>query len=132
MLRVHKGVLADGTYKQDPHSTRGLVDRVLGQMFVGYAGLPLINAKCDTDTCEKIQAAHVSVEYWFPLGFVWSKILRLQLTYQPNIGPQFELSTLRRVPDSALCVNFALSGNIDGLKELFKRGLASPRDVSTT
>ena len=113
-------------------STPGLVDRVFGQMFVGYAGLPLVNAKCDTNSCEKNQAAHVSVEYWFPLGFVWSKILRLQLTYQPHIGPQFELSTLRRVPDSAQCVNFALNGDIDGLKDLFKRGLASPRDVSTT
>ena len=119
-------------HTQTRSSTPGLIDRVFGQMFIGYAGLPLINAKCDTDTCEKIQAAHISVEYWFPLGFVWSKILRLQLTYQPNIGPQFELSTLRRVPDSAQCVNFALAGNIDGLKDLFKRGLASPRDVSTT
>jgi len=117
---------------QTRSSTPGLVDRVFGQMFVGYAGLPLVNAKCDTDSCEKNQAAHVSVEYWFPLGFVWSKILRLQMTYQPHIGPQFELSTLRRVPDSAQCVNFALNGNIDGLKDLFKRGLASPRDVSTT
>ena len=107
-------------------STPGLVDRFFGQMFVGYAGLPLVNAKCDINSCEKNQAAHVSVEYWFPLGFVWSKILRLQLTYQPNIGPQFDLSTLRRVPDSAQCVNFALNGNIDGLKDLFKRGLASP------
>lgn len=117
---------------QTRSSTPGMVDRVFGQMFVGYAGLPLISAKCDTDTCEKHQAAHISVEYWFPIGFVWSKILRLQLTYQPNIGPQFELSTLRRVPDSAQCVNFALTGNINGLKDLFKRGLASPVDVSTT
>ena len=113
-------------------STPGIVDRVFGQIFVGYVGLPLINAKCDINTCEKNQAAHISFEYWFPLGFVWSKILRLQLTYQSNIGPQFGLSTLRRVPDSAQCINFALTGNIDGLKELFKRGLASPGDVSTT
>lgn len=117
---------------QTRSSTPGLIDRVFGQLFVGYAGLPLVNAKCDTDSCEKTQAAQVSVEYWFPLGFVWSKILRLQMTYQPHIGPQFELSTLRRVPDSAQCVNFALTGNIDGLKYLFKKGLASPRDVSTT
>lgn len=117
---------------QTRSSTPGLIDRVFGQLFVGYAGLPLVNAKCDTDSCEKNQAAQVSVEYWFPLGFVWSKILRLQMTYQPHIGPQFELSTLRRVPDSAQCVNFALKGNIDGLKYLFKKGLASPRDVSTT
>lgn len=117
---------------QTRSSTPGLIDRVFGQLFVGYAGLPLVNAKCDTDSCENTQAAQVSVEYWFPLGFVWSKILRLQMTYQPHIGPQFELSTLRRVPDSAQCVNFALTGNIDGLKYLFKKGLASPRDVSTT
>ena len=117
---------------QTRSSTSGLIDRVFGQLFVGYAGLPLVNAKCDTDSCEKNQAAQVSVEYWFPLGFVWSKILRLQMTYQPHIGPQFELSTLRRVPDSAQCVNFALTGNIDGLEYLFKKGLASPRDVSTT
>jgi len=117
---------------QTRSSTPGLIDRVFGQLFVGYAGLPLVNAKCDIASCEKNQAAHVSVEYWFPFGFVWSKILRLQVTYQPHLGPQFELSTLRRVSDSAQCVNFALNGNIDGLKDLFKGGLASPRDVSTT
>ena len=113
-------------------STPSLIDRVFGQVFVGYAGLPFVNAKCNIDSCERSQPAHVSVEYWFPLGFVWSKILRLEVTYQSRIGPQFELSTLRRVPDSAQCVSYALNGNIDGLKDLFRRGLASPRDVSTT
>ena len=117
---------------QTRSSTPGLLDRVFGQMFVGYAGLPFVSAKCDKESCQTSQAAHVSVEYWFPLGFAWSKIFRFQLTYQARIGPQFELSTLRRVPDSAQCVNFALNGNIDGLKDLFKRNLASPRDVSTT
>ncbi|KAI9652293.1 MAG: hypothetical protein M1831_007079 [Alyxoria varia] len=72
------------------------------------------------------------LEYWFPLSFVWSQILRFQLAYNPNIGPRFELSTLRRVPDSASCVHLALSGDIEGLKDLFNRGLASPRDVSST
>ena len=119
-------------HMQTRSATSGLVDRVLGQMFIGYTGLPLLSPSCNTDSCEKSQTANVSVEYWFPLGFVWSKIIRFQLTYQPNFGPHLELSTLRRVPDSAQCVNFALNGNIDGLKDLFKRGLASPRDVSTT
>ncbi|KAL8806006.1 MAG: hypothetical protein Q9200_005212 [Gallowayella weberi] len=74
----------------------------------------------------------MSFEYWFPLGFMWSQIVRLRLTYESNLGPRFEMSTLRRVPDSAQCVTFALNGDIDGLKDLFRRGLASPRDVSTT
>jgi hypothetical protein len=110
----------------------GIVDRVLGQMFIGYAGLPLISSKCDTTSCEKTQAVRVSLEYWFPLGFVWSQILRFRLTYQPIVGPSLDLSTFRRVPDSAQCINFALNGNIDGLKYLFSRGLASPRDISST
>ncbi|KAI9766861.1 MAG: hypothetical protein M1839_004748 [Geoglossum umbratile] len=44
----------------------------------------------------------------------------------------FQLDTLRRVSDTAQCVNFALNGNIEGLKYLFSHGLAPPRDVSTT
>ena len=117
---------------QTRSSSPGLVDRVFGQMFVGYAGVPFLNPKCNIASCENSQAADVSFEYWFPLGFVWSQIIRFRLIYQPNVGPQFELRSLRRVPDNAQCVTFALNGNVEGLKDLFRRGLASPRDISTT
>jgi hypothetical protein len=113
-------------------NTPSFVDRVLGQMFVGYAGLPVISPKCDGPACEKSQVPTVNVEYWFPLGFCWSQIVKLQLGYRPSVGPQFNLTTFRRVPDTAQCVDFALNGNIEGLKGLFKRGLASPWDVSST
>lgn len=119
-------------HSQTRSTTPNFVNRVLGQLFVGYAGMPLLSAGCDLSTCEKSQVPHVSFEYWFPLGFFWSQIIRLQLAYQPNTGPQFSLDTLRRVPDSAQCVSYALEGNIEGLKSLFKHGLASPRDVSST
>ena len=108
------------------------MDRMLGQLFVGYAGLPLLSPPCDLHTCDKSQAPHLNVEYWFPLAFCWSTIVQLQIAYQPNSGPQIALNTLRRVPDSAQCVSYALEGNIEGLKGLFKRGLACPRDVSST
>lgn len=113
-------------------STPTVVDRILGQLFVGYAGIPLLNDKCDVKECDKSQVPYVNMEYWFPLGLFWSQIVRLQLGYQSHLGPQVSLSMLRRVPDSAPCVKFALDGNIDGLKDLFKRGLASPKDVSST
>ncbi|KAL8821216.1 MAG: hypothetical protein Q9191_007356 [Dirinaria sp. TL-2023a] len=119
-------------HKPSKAATPGLLDRIVGQIFVGYAGLPLLGAKCDTRTCEKAQSPAVSFEYWFPMSFVWSQILQLKVAYEPNVGPQFELRSLRRVADSAQCVHFALNGNIEGLKGLFRRGLASPRDVSNT
>ncbi|KAI9772906.1 MAG: hypothetical protein M1840_008788 [Geoglossum simile] len=116
-------------HSQGRSVTPALIDRVLGRLFVGYAGLPFLSPKCDSDACEKAQIPHVSLEYWFPLGFFWSQIISFQIA---NASPQMQLSFLRRVPDSAQCVDFALDGNIEGLKDLFKRGLASPRDVSST
>ncbi|KAJ5381152.1 ankyrin repeat containing protein [Penicillium cataractarum] len=108
------------------------MNRVLGQIFVGYAGLPMVSPKCDSSECEKSQTPFISFEYWFPLGFCWSKIVQAQVSYHPSFGPQFNITTLRSVPDTAPCVEFALHGNIEGLKGLFNRGAASPWDVSAT
>ncbi|KAL9619064.1 MAG: hypothetical protein Q9160_006319 [Pyrenula sp. 1 TL-2023] len=108
------------------------INRVLGHLFVGAAGIPLLSQKCDHQACKSARAPRVSVEYWFPLGVFWSQIIRLQVGYHASMGPQFSLRSLRRVPDSAQCVHYAMNGNIEGLKELFKRGLASPWDVSST
>lgn len=113
-------------------ATPSVLKQTLGQLFVGYAGLPVFGSKCDSLACEKGRIPSISVEYWFPLGFCWSQIIRLQLAYQANIGPSLQLSTLRCIPDSAESVSFALNGNVEGLKSLFAQGLASPRDVSST
>ena len=110
-------------------STPAMIDRVLGQLFIGYAGLPLLNPRCDAEGCRKSRSPYISLEYWFPLGYFWSQIFRLQVAYRANFGPRVSLSTLRRVPNSALCVKYAMTGNIEGLKTLFTRGLASPIDV---
>lgn len=45
-------------------------------------------------------------------------------------GPQLQLAMRWTVPDTAQSIAFALKGDIDGLKYLFGRGLASPSDVS--
>ena len=47
-----------------------------------------------------------------------------------NLGPQFQLPIQIKVPDTAQSIWFAMNGDIDGLKYLFRQGLASPRDVS--
>ncbi|KND88634.1 Ankyrin repeat domain-containing protein 7 [Tolypocladium ophioglossoides CBS 100239] len=112
-------------------STPALLNSFLGRLFVGYAGLPILSRNCDDAKCHKSRTSRISVEYWFPLSF-WSTIVRMQIGFQPNAGPAMQLDTLRRIPDSAQCIDLALNGDIDGLKHLFGQGLASPRDVSTT
>lgn len=109
-----------------------IMESILGKLFVGFAGVPLFTPKCNLASCEKRQPPHVSLEYWFPIGVSWSRIIRFRAGNFQNIGLGMQLDTLRRVPDSAPCVHFALNGNIEGLMDLFRRGLASPRDVSDT
>ena len=107
----------------------GMVESVLGRMFIGYSGLSVFNKSCDFRACRDRQNATATVEYWFPWWFV-SMNMRLQFTYLPRTGPQFQLSTSRRVADNSQSINFAMKGDIDGLKYLFSQGLAGPRDVS--
>ncbi|KAI1936003.1 hypothetical protein LOZ66_004921 [Ophidiomyces ophidiicola] len=109
-----------------------ILTHFIGKLFIGYAGLPFFSSKCDAEGCQKSHVSQIRVEYWFPFGFFCSTILRIQLGYQANIGSRFHFDTLRRVPDSAQCVNFAVKGDIDGLKHPFSHGLASPRDTSTS
>ncbi len=44
-------------------ATPALVASVLGRLFINYAGLPILSAKCDSAECEKSQIPHISVEY---------------------------------------------------------------------
>ena len=60
-------------------ATPAFLDHVLGKLFIDYAGLPLLSAKCDNEECRKSQVPQISLEYWFPLGFFWSQIVRLQV-----------------------------------------------------
>ncbi|RYP49792.1 hypothetical protein DL768_004579 [Monosporascus sp. mg162] len=104
---------------------------ILGRLFVGYSGLPIISPKCDNDECRGARAKQVSMEYWFPTS-IWSTIVRIQVGISLNRGPSLHLETLRLVPDSSQCVSYARAGNISGLQYLFRHGLASPRDVSSS
>lgn len=107
----------------------GIMEGVLGRVFVGYSSLPLLRGRCDFKGCRDKRHASATIEYWFPSWFV-SMNLKLYLTYLPRTGPEFMLSTTRRVADDSQSIAFAMQGNIEGLKYLFTQGLAGPRDVS--
>ncbi|KAK8196919.1 ankyrin repeat-containing domain protein [Phyllosticta capitalensis] len=111
-------------------SSPRVLNKVFGHLFCGYVGLPYLSPKCSEETCGKNRGSKFSVEYWFPMGSISSTILRMQVGYQPSTGTLFQLQTLRAVPDNAMCIKFAMNGDIEGLKYLFSKGLASPRDVS--
>lgn len=46
-----------------------ILTRVLGKLFIGYAGVPLMSLKCSLARCQTAQVPMATVEFWFPLGF---------------------------------------------------------------
>lgn len=118
-------------HKEQSSTTPAFLNGILGRLFVGYSGLPILSPNCDSKGCWKSQTKQVSVEYWFPTN-IWSTIVRVQMGSGFIGGPSLQLDTLRRIPDASQCVDFAQNGNIRGLQHLFKHGLASPRDVSSS
>ena len=109
----------------------GLMESVVGKLFVGYSGMPVLNKPCDFKGCRDRQKATATMEYWFPGWFV-AMNLKVYLAYLPRSGLQTQLSTTRRIPDDSQSIAFAMQGNIDGLKHLFSQGLITPRDVSNS
>ena len=52
--------------------------------------------------------------------------------YSRDLRPSPDLMTQLRVLDTADSIRFAIDGDIDGLTQLFSKGLASPSEVSYT
>ena len=59
-----------------------------------------------------------------------SRVLQfvIQLSYMK--GPELVLRVPRVVPDNAPALFYAVQGDIEGIKSLFSKGLASPYDVA--
>ena len=118
--------------KQKINATNnGIMERLLGKMFVGYAGIPQFFKPCDFRNCRHNRGPYVALEYCFPEWFA-SVNIKLGFTYFRATGPQFQLATTMRVPDTAPVINCVMQSDIKGLKHLFSNGFASVRDVSAS
>ncbi|GAB7365782.1 hypothetical protein MBLNU230_g7117t1 [Neophaeotheca triangularis] len=115
--------------RQANMSLPGVMESLVGKLFIGYTGFPVLNKPCDFRGCKDRQDLTATMDYWFPWWFV-SMNIRMQVKCLPSSGPQLQLSTIRRVPDNSQTIAYALQGNIDGLRYLFDKGRGSPRDVS--
>lgn len=81
--------------------------------------------------CERKQSPFVTMDYYFQSWWM-THIVKMTLAYQPIAGPQFNLATLRRVPDGSQCFLLAMEGDIDGVRSLMIAGQASTKDVAAT
>jgi len=89
-----------------------LLQSVIGQLFVGYTGLPTLMSSCDlpTDTCQGTGQSFMQINYYFPTWFL-SRALTFSLRTSEFQRPEHSLRMLNvRSPLESL---FAGAGSND-------------------
>ena len=113
------------TYYQSPQS----LDSILGMLFMGHSGVSFKKRPCNEPSCRMQSIPTFRLNFFFP-QWMMSRVLQfvIQLSYMK--GPELVLRVPRVVPDNAPALFYAVQGDIEGIKSLFSKGLASPYDVA--
>lgn len=124
----------DSTCKCRCHSKQNIITPsflvgLIGQMFIGYKGIPSVSKACTETRCKRIAAPDLHVLYYFPEWFVSSRVLLLTATQRVNLGPELVLRFSRRIPPNTATSIFIGRGSTEDLKELFASAEASPNDI---
>jgi hypothetical protein len=109
--------------------TPHFLERIIGSLFIGYSGLPILTKPCNQTSCHLRAQPTSTVTYFFPQWFM-SRALSLTMASTPLAGPVMSLKVHRMVPGDAAIFDYAMSGDVERMKSLFLNGLASPHDVS--
>jgi hypothetical protein len=103
-------------------------DLALGSMFIGFSGFPVNRPRCSEISCRKQSSPTLKVTYHFP-PWLLARMISFSLSMTYMSGPQVSLRMPRVVGTNARVFHFAVQGDLIGMKNLFRDGLASPHDV---
>lgn len=106
-----------------------LMEQLVGSLFVGYSGIPILRQKCNQQSCHLESQPLMYITYFFPTWFL-TRMISLMISTTPLAGPVISLKTQRTVLGDSDIFECAKTGNINKMKYLFQNGLASPHDVS--
>ena len=102
---------------------------LLGQLFLGYNGLPVAKNPCSHSKCARKMAPTSSVTYFFPSWWVAQRMLSLVARMMAFGSPEVTLKFPRIVPATARIFRHAYLDETDALRALFATGLGSTSDV---
>ena len=119
-------------HKVKTFQSPALLKRIIGTLFIKYSGYPACMGtpqRCTDADCVSQITFQTTVYYLFPSWFI-AKAFILGLTTQSLGEISGSLKVQRIVPDGSEAFRLAQLGSVDGLKSLFRQGLASPFDVT--
>jgi hypothetical protein len=105
------------------------VRNILGSLFVGYSGIPILTRACNEKSCQKRSSPSLNVSYYFPTWFL-SRVLNVTATFTSFKGPQVQLNMPRMVGWAHPLWRHAHLDDVHSIQILFTNNLASPYDVN--
>ena len=110
--------------------TPSFLQNVLGTLFISYTGMPLLRYCCNNPSCVSQTPRSLELTYCFP-SWVLQRAIYLVASTAYSCGPGIGLTVRRRLEYAGenSIFQMAIVGNIEGIRELFSRRLATPNDI---
>ena len=106
----------------------GRLKQLFGLLFLGYSGMPTINAACERCVCRQNRDATVVIRYVFPAWFV-ARVLYFSLRVSTLNGIEQVLKVSTFIPSHSKFYEFINKDNTEGFKIWLSAGECSPFGV---
>lgn len=119
-------------HKHSLKQTPSLLQPVLGTLFVGYAGLPMLTPSCTSINCQRTSEAFVQVNYYFPPWFL-AQVLSIAIRCHDinNLrGSHVSVRTLNIRSSYDGIFQSSIRGDANAVKNLLMAKKASVLDVT--
>ena len=105
-----------------------VLQSLVGSLLIKHNGLYGMNQACNENLCRRSASASIKVSYRFPEWLLNRMVSSFIVSNRLN-GPQLSLVVPRIVPHASDIFFQASAGNLDGVANLLRTGLASPCDI---
>ena len=106
------------------------LDQFLGTLFCGYHGLPYLVPACDSPRCTGSDAT-AKITYHFP-PWLLAHSFALSAAWSPTSGFGVNVQFPRLINPYSRIFLLSEQGDVEGMHEAFRQGLASPLDASAS
>ena len=95
-------------HKYRRFNTPPVLSRILGTLFIGYSGLPILGGNCGNRVCKTSSNRYLELTYFFPLWFLAKAVslvagtpymgrLTLGIIVRGRLNDDFDLNFFRKV-----------------------------------
>ena len=108
------------------------LQKILGELFIGCAGLPKFLAPCNILSCARPKPFCASVVYRFPTWWVKQRLLSAIVKNSSLTGTHISIRQPRLITFASYIFERAIAGDISSLTRWYDQGLITPLDIDPT